>query len=65
MPTGAGSGRIGVRTRHGSGDAAADVFVAPAPYTVADVVHTSRVALGGTGSVSIPSAGTSRWSCST
>ncbi|NBE84082.1 RHS repeat-associated core domain-containing protein [Micromonospora rubida] len=57
VPTGAGSGRIGVRTRHGSGDGAADVFVAPAPYTVADVVHTSRVALGGTRSVSIPSAG--------
>ncbi|MFG3685498.1 RHS repeat-associated core domain-containing protein [Micromonospora sp. NPDC047740] len=57
VPAGAGSGRIGVRTRHGSGDGAADVFVAPAPYTVADVVHTSRVALGGTSAVSIPSAG--------
>ncbi|WP_320069111.1 pre-peptidase C-terminal domain-containing protein [Micromonospora sp. RTGN7] len=57
VPTGAASGRIGVRTRHGSGDGAADVFVAPAPYTVADVAHTSRVALGGTASVSIPSAG--------
>ncbi|SBT46045.1 pre-peptidase C-terminal domain-containing protein [Micromonospora narathiwatensis] len=57
VPAGAGSGRIGVRTRHGSGEGAADVFVAPAPYTVADVVHTARVAIGGTSSVSIPSAG--------
>ncbi|MFG2054804.1 beta strand repeat-containing protein, partial [Micromonospora sp. NPDC048930] len=57
VPSGAASGRIGVRTRYGSGDSAADVFVAPAPYTVADVVHTSRVALGEAKSVTIPSAG--------
>ncbi|MCW3842175.1 DUF6531 domain-containing protein [Micromonospora yasonensis] len=57
VPAGAASGRIGVRTRYGSGDSAADVFVAPAPYTVADVVHTSRVALGEAKSVAIPSAG--------
>ncbi|WP_326557257.1 RHS repeat-associated core domain-containing protein [Micromonospora sp. NBC_01796] len=57
VPAGAGSGRIGVRTRYGSGEGTADVFVAPAPYAVADVAHTSRVALGGTRSVSIPSAG--------
>ncbi|QDY07874.1 hypothetical protein FJK98_12430 [Micromonospora sp. HM134] len=57
VPTGVASGRIGVRTAHGSGQSAADVFVAPAPYTVADVAHTARVALGVTTSVPIPSAG--------
>ncbi|MEU8261967.1 pre-peptidase C-terminal domain-containing protein [Micromonospora sp. NPDC048999] len=56
VPSGVASGRIGVRTRHGSGDGATDVFVAPAPYTVADVVYTARVALGGTRTVSIPTA---------
>ncbi|MFJ6194802.1 pre-peptidase C-terminal domain-containing protein [Micromonospora sp. NPDC092111] len=57
VPAGAASGRIGVRTAHGSADGAADVFVAPAPYTVADVAHTARVALGTSTPVSIPSAG--------
>ncbi|MFC0005790.1 pre-peptidase C-terminal domain-containing protein [Micromonospora siamensis] len=57
VPSGAASGRIGLRTRYGSGESAADVFVAPAPYTVADVVHTSRVALGAPKSVAIPTAG--------
>ena len=57
VPAGVASGRIGVRTAHGSGESAADVFVAPAPYTVADVAHTARVALGVTTSVPIASAG--------
>ncbi|MFI9639121.1 RHS repeat-associated core domain-containing protein [Micromonospora sp. NPDC051925] len=57
VPAGVASGRIGVRTAHGSGDSAADVFVAPAPYTVADVAHTARTTLGATTPVSIPSAG--------
>ncbi|MEU7618286.1 IPT/TIG domain-containing protein, partial [Micromonospora rifamycinica] len=57
VPAGVASGRIGVRTAHGSGESAADVFVAPAPYTVADVAHTARVALGVTTPVPIPSAG--------
>jgi YD repeat-containing protein len=52
VPPFVGSGHIHVSTSFGTAVSADDFFVAPAPYTAADVLVTFRMSLGG--SLSVP-----------
>ncbi|HEX6683294.1 MAG TPA: IPT/TIG domain-containing protein, partial [Candidatus Limnocylindrales bacterium] len=57
VPIATGTGRVKVRTAYGSAQSAADVFVVPSPYAVADVAQTNRVAIGSAQTVTLPTAG--------
>src|SRR6266542_3020281 len=54
-PSGTSSGRVSVRTARGTATGP-DVYVAPSPYTAADVVTTARTSIGVPQTVSIPMA---------
>ena len=54
VPAGATSGRVTVTTPAGTGTAATDLFIPPAPYVASDVAVTGRVALGAGQSVTLP-----------
>lgn len=56
VPTGGTSGHVTVATVVGSATSSGDLFVAPPPFTAANLVSTGRMTLGGTSTVTINAA---------
>jgi YD repeat-containing protein len=56
VPNGAASGRLTVTTPDGKAVSASDFYIAPPPYTGADVESTGRIAIGETKAVSVNTA---------
>lgn len=57
VPTAAGSGRISVATQSGSAVSSGDFYVPPSPYAATDIGYTGRMALGGSATATISTAG--------
>jgi YD repeat-containing protein len=57
VPAGTGSGPLGVATPAGAASADADFFIPPAPYTVAQVEQTARLANPGSQTLALSGAG--------
>jgi YD repeat-containing protein len=52
-----GSGRVSVATARGTAVSSSDFFIPPSPYTAANVNFTGRMSIGGSGTVTINTAG--------
>ena len=57
VPAAAGSGRISVTTPYGKAVSTDDLFIAPSPYTAADVALTGRMAIEESKTIGIGTAG--------